>query len=160
MEWLEVFLRIGSWFRHRWRSWRYGAKADLDVHWTTAPIYVHGVASKHWREIRVVITAPKHEEVVVSEGTVFARRNGERTWLPLYTLEEHGYMRLPLEVQANRQQSLRLSGKKTAARLRELFGGDVTAEIRVVLRDFHGSPVASRTIALKPGYLEQEEMRD
>lgn len=149
--------------RDVWRSWRYSARASLSLDWDNPVMYVIGEPYTIGRAVRLTLTAPKHEELVVGSGFIEARkpprrwRPTGREWTAVAPLESR--LSLPTTVSANRQEALDLGGSSLVSLLKPRFDADQPVELRITMADFHRARLRTTSLTVTCRELARQERR-
>jgi hypothetical protein len=126
-------------------------------------MYVIGEPYTIRRAVRLMLTAPKHEELIVASGVIEARKPARRwrptgrKWTVIETLESR--VSLPRTVAANRQEALDLGGSGLASLLQPEFDADQPVELRVTMVDFHRTRLRTAPLVVTRRDLMREERR-
>jgi hypothetical protein len=126
-------------------------------------MYIPGEPYTIRRAVRLTLTAPKHEELVVASGVIEARepprrwRPTGRKWTCVAALESP--LSLPTTVAANRQQTLDLDGLGLVSSLQPKFDADQPVDLRITMVDFHRKRLRTGSLTVTCRELARQERR-
>jgi hypothetical protein len=135
--------------------WRYGARIAVALDWKNPMIWVHGGMNEISRAVRIDLTAPRQEELHITQGTAQVRVG--RRWQDMLSFDS--VFTMPWTVGANREDSRMLRGSSLARALAEKGYESGTVRIRIVLRRPHGRKIMSKALELTTQELEQKTYR-
>ena len=157
LTYLKAAGAIYPYAKKRWRRFRYGTRAELEVDWQGLPIlFVDDPQRPCWRSLRLSVTAPKDEEFVIASGMVQVRPIGTRKWRDAFELT--ALLSLPVAVEKNREWKQSLPGESVTKKLPVGVGAE-SFEIRVTLQDHHRVKTVTGPATTTRAELLQKEYR-
>jgi hypothetical protein len=138
-------------------NWKTKSRAEIELSWSTIPLFVAGVPNKYWRSIRLTVISSKGCEYVVAKGGVEVRSaSGNRRWTEICALES--LIRCPVTVDANRQWKHEIDGRSVAKVLPAELRQAEMLELRVKIEDFHKGRVKTNVLSLAPAELSRKKL--
>jgi hypothetical protein len=155
MEWFPIASKLFSYAEKLWHRHRFGPRVDLELDWQFVPFGILGKPTTMWRAVRIIATAAKDRELVIASGYFEVRIKGANNFTQINDIA--GSLKLPIHIDANRQEQYLFSGSSLAVGIYLQFKEVSLIEIGLNVQDYHHTRIVSKPLEITIAELERRQ---